>query len=226
MTNKFKNFSILYIEDDDGIRDINFSMFKRMFKNVYIASNGEEGYKSYIENKPNIILTDIKMPIMDGIELSKKIREKDENVKIIIATAYCDEKYLLEAVELNLERFLIKPLTNRNLIPALEKAIKKIHQKIYLCENFYFDYLDSQFYLENNLLALSKKELLLLSLLVKQHNKIVSYEQIEDEIWGYEYMSLKSLRTIIGLLRKKIPKKTIKNISNIGYKLEITIDKY
>lgn len=225
MTNKFKKYSILYIEDDKGIRDINFSMFKRMFKSVYIAADGEEGYQSYLENKPNIILTDIKMPNMDGIELSKKIREKDNKVKIIITTAYCDEKYLLEAVELNLERFLIKPLTNRNLLPALEKAITKIRKKIYLSENFYFDYLDSQFYLEDKLLELSKKELLLLSLLVKQHNKIVSYEQIEDEVWGYEYMSLKSLRTIIGLLRKKIPKKIIKNISNTGYKLEIINDK-
>jgi len=226
MANKFKDFSILYIEDDDGIRDINSSMFKRMFKNVYVASNGEEGYKTYLEKKPNIILTDIKMPKMDGIELSKKIREKDDNVKIIVATAYCDEEYLLEAVELNLERFLIKPLTNRNLLPALEKAITKFHQKIYLSENLYFDYLDSQFYLDNKLLELSKKELLILTLFVKQNNKVVSYEQIEDEIWGYEYMSVKSLRTIIGVLRKKIPKEIIKNIPNTGYKLEISSDKY
>lgn len=226
MANKFKDFSILYIEDDEGNRDINFSMFKRMFKNVYIASDGEEGYTTYLEKEPHIIITDIKMPKMDGIELSKKIREKDDNVKIIITTAYCDEKYLLDAVELNIERFLIKPLTNRNLLPALEKAIAKIHQKIYLTNNFFFDYLDSQFYLDNKLLELSNKELLLLSLLIKHNNAVVSYEQIESEIWGYEYMSVKSLRTIIGLLRKKIPKDIIKNISNTGYKIEVINDRY
>ena len=221
MHSKFKDFSILYVEDDDGVRNVNFSMLKRIFKNAYEANNGEIGYKLYLEHKPDIILTDIKMPKMNGLELAKKIRKKDEKTKIIITTAFNDEKYLLEAIELNLERYLVKPLTKRNLFPALEKAISSIQKIIVLNEDFYFDLRSSLFYYKNNVLKMTKKELLFLSLLVKNTDKIVTYEEIEEEVWGQECMSIKSLRTTIGILRKKLPFDIISNISNMGYKLKL-----
>jgi DNA-binding response OmpR family regulator len=218
--NKFKDFTILYIEDDDGIRDINLNTFKRMFKKAYEAKDGKIGYEIYLQEKPDIIITDIKMPEMDGIELSKKIRENDDKTKIIITTAFSDEKYLLEAVELNLERYLIKPLTNRNLFPALEKAIANIEKRFYITKTFYYDFLTSLFYFDNRVIDMTKKELLFLSLLLKNKNRIVTYEEIEEEVWGYESMSIKSLRTTIGTLRKKIPFNAINNISNMGYQLK------
>lgn len=220
MDNKFKDFSILYIEDDKGIRDINFSMFKRIFKEAYEAENGEIGYQLYIDKKPDIIVTDIKMPKLNGLELAKRIRKKDNKTKIIITTAFNDEKYLLESIELNLERYLIKPLTKRNLFPALEKAISQIPKKLYLSKNFFFDYRSSLFYFEDNIIEMTKKELLFLSLLVKNIDKIVTYDEIEEEVWGYENMSISSLRTTIGCLRKKLPFNIISNISNMGYKLK------
>jgi len=220
MKNKFKDFSILYIEDDDGIRDINLNTFKRMFKNAYDAKDGENGYEIYLQKKPDIIITDIKMPKMDGIQLAKKIRQNDDKTKIIITTAFSDERYLLEAVELNIERYLVKPLTNRNLLPALEKAISRIEKKFYIAKAFYFDFNTSLFYFENKVIDMTKKELLFLSLLLKNKNKIVTYEEIEEEVWGYESMSIKSLRTTIGTLRKKIPSNVINNISNMGYQLK------
>ena len=122
MHNKFKDFTILYVEDDEGVRDINFSMFKRIFKHAYEASNGEIAYQLYIKHKPDIIVTDIKMPKMNGIELAKKIRVKDSKTKIIITTAFNDEKYLLESIELNLERYLIKPLNKKEPIPSSGKG--------------------------------------------------------------------------------------------------------
>jgi len=220
MKNKFKDFAILYIEDDDGIRDINLNTFRRMFKSAYEAKDGEIGYEIYLQKKPDIVITDIKMPKMDGIELSKKIRENDDKTKIIITTAFSDEKYLLEAVELNLERYLVKPLTNRNLLPALEKAISTIEKKFYITKTFYYDFKTSLFYFDNKVISMTKKELLFLSLLLKNKNRIVTYEEIEEEVWGCECMSIKSLRTTIGTLRKKIPFNAIHNISNMGYQLK------
>lgn len=219
----FKDFSILYVEDDDGIRAVNLRILTRMFKETYEARDGLEGYALYLEKKPDIVITDIKMPKMDGIELSKKIRQIDEKTKIIVTTAFSDESYLIDAVELKIERYIVKPLTKRNLLPALEKAISNIdlENKIYVSENFCYDYNTALFYYENKVIEMTKKELLFLTLLVKNRNKIVTYLQIEQEVWGDEYMSLNSLRTTLGFLRKKIPFNCISNISNMGYKLKI-----
>jgi DNA-binding response OmpR family regulator len=218
---KFSDFTILYIEDDKGVREVNTRILRRMFKEVFEAANGLYGYDLYLQKKPDIILSDIKMPNMDGIELVKKIREKDKNTKIIITTAFSDEKYLLDAVELGLERYIVKPLTKRNLIPALQKAISNIksENRLYFDDNFYYDFSNELFYLNGTEIEMTKKELYFLRLLVKKRDIIVTYNMIEQEVWEDEYMSLNSLRTTIGFLRKKLPKNIIKNISNMGYKL-------
>jgi two-component system, OmpR family, response regulator VanR len=221
----FKKYTILYIEDDEGVRTINSRFLNRMFNELYEAKDGQEGYELYKKYHPDIILTDIKMPRLDGISLAKKIREKDKTTKIIISTAFSEKNYLMDAIELNLEKYIIKPLTSRNLMPALTKAIDSLEQqknfKIFLDENFYFDNNTSLFYFNNKVIDLPKKELLFLKLLTLNKDRVVSYEEIEQNIWEDEYMSLNSLRTSIGFLRKKIPFNCIKNISNMGYKLNL-----
>ncbi|MAC83305.1 response regulator transcription factor [Arcobacter roscoffensis] len=222
---KFKEYTILYVEDDEGVRTVNSRFLTRMFYKLYEAENGEEGFELYKKHQPDIILTDINMPKLNGIELAKKIRQTDKTTKIIISTAFSDKDYLLEAIELNLEKYIIKPLTSRNLLPALTKAIETLEKtkekKIYLDENFYFDNTTSLFYVDEKALDLTKKELLFLKLLVTNKNRVVNYEEIEQYVWEDEPMSLNSLRTSIGFLRKKIPFNCIKNISNMGYKLNL-----
>lgn len=222
---KFKNYTILYVEDDEGVRLINSRFLNRMFNELYIACDGEEAYTLYKKYKPDIILSDIKMPKLDGISLSKRIRKEDKNTKIIISSAFSDKQYLLDAIELNLEKYIIKPLTSRNLLPALEKAIEALEKEkdviIHLSEDFYFKVSSSLFYIKEEVLPLNKKELLFLKLLVLNKNRVVSYEEIEQQVWENEYMSINSLRTTIGFLRKKIPFNCIKNISNMGYTLNL-----
>ena len=204
---KFKQFTILYIEDDEGVRTVNSRFLTRMFNEFYEAKDGQEGYELYKKYHPDIILTDINMPRLDGLSLAKKIRQTDQTTKIIISTAFSDKDYLLEAIELNLEKYIIKPLTSRNLIPALTKAASALEVekdfKINLDDNFYFDNKTSLFYLHNEEMDLTKKELLFLKLLVTNKNRVVSYEEIEQFVWEDEYMSLNSLRTTIGFLRKR-----------------------
>ena len=222
---KFKKYTILYIEDDEGVRTINSRFLNRMFAELYEAKNGLEGLSLYKKHKPDIILTDIQMPQMDGITMAKKIREKDSTTKIIISTAFSDKEYLLEAIELKLEKYIIKPLTSRNLLPALTKAVDELEKhkdiKVLITKDFYFDNNTSLFYYNDEVIELNKKELLFLKLLVLNRQRVVSYEEIEQYVWEEEYMSLNSLRTTIGFLRKKIPINCIKNISNMGYKLKL-----
>ena len=221
----FKKYTILYIEDDEGVRTVNSRFLYRMFNELYEAKDGEEGYSLYKKYHPDIILTDIKMPKLDGISLAKKIREKDKTTKIIISTAFSEKNYLLDAIELNLEKYIIKPLTSRNLMPALTKAVEGLEKqkdfKIFLSEDFYFDNNTSLFYYQEKVIDFTKKELQFLKLLTLNKDRVVSYEEIEQTIWEEEYMSLNSLRTSIGFIRKKIPFNCIKNISNMGYKLNL-----
>ena len=123
---KFKKYTILYVEDDEGVRTINSRFLQRMFNELYLAVDGEEAYELYNKYSPDIILTDINMPRLNGIDLSKRIRENDSSVKIIISTAFSDKKYLLDAIELNLEKYIIKPLNSRNLLPALTKSVNSL----------------------------------------------------------------------------------------------------
>ncbi len=223
--NNFKDYSILYVEDDEGVKIINSRFLNRIFKHLYLANDGEEAYLLYKKHNPDIILTDINMPKLDGLSLAKKIRKNDQNIKIIISSAFSDKKYLLDAIELKLEKYLIKPLSSRNLLPALNQAVQSLKKEkdiiITLNKDFYFEVNTSQFYVKNKVLKLTKKELLFLKLLVLNKNRIISYEEIEQKIWDNEYMSIDSLRTTIGFLRKKIPFNCIKNISNMGYKLNL-----
>lgn len=222
---EFKKYTILYIEDDEGVRTVNSRFLSRMFNELYEAKDGQEGYDLYKKYHPDIILTDINMPKLDGISLAKKIREKDSNTKIIISSAFSDKSYLLDAIELNLEKYIIKPLTNRNLMPVLSKTVKDLalqrNFKIEIGENFYFDNSSSLFYVNEKVVDLNNKERLFLKLLVLNKDRVVSYEEIEQNVWDNEYMSLNSLRTSIGFIRKKIPFNCIKNISNMGYKLNL-----
>ena len=160
----FKKYTILYIEDDEGVRTINSRFLNRMFNELYEAKDGEEGYELYKKYHPDIILTDIKMPKLDGISLAKKIRQKDTTTKIIISTAFSEKSYLMDAIELNLEKYIIKPLTSRNLLPALSKAVEALEKekdfKITLGDEFYFDNNTSLFYNKGQVINLTKKELL------------------------------------------------------------------
>lgn len=221
---QFSHLKLLYIEDDNGVRNVNLRSLKRMFQTVYEAYDGIDGFEKYKEFNPDIIITDIKMPQLDGISMVKKIRENDKKTRVIITTAFTEEQNLIDAVELDIVRYIVKPINQRNLIPALEKAIEQIGncQKSIISENIFLDTKNSILENNNDIFHLSKKELLFLELLVKNKNQAVSYEEIESYIWYDEPMSIYSLRTLVGNIRKKFNlENQIQNISGMGYKLSV-----
>ena len=219
----FAHFRLLYVEDDAGVRDVNLRFLRRMFHTVYDASQGEEGYALYLEHHPDIIITDLKMPILDGINMVKRIRQHDTKTKIIITTAFTEEQQLIDAIELGIVRYVLKPLNQRNLLPALEKAINELGhiRKLNLSPTIALD-------MERNILLikekehhLTKKEFLFLELLGNNAGRTVSYAEIEGHIWKDEPMSVQSLRTMVGTIRKKFALEgIIRNISGLGYMLE------
>ncbi|WP_024955838.1 response regulator transcription factor [Sulfurospirillum arcachonense] len=220
----FAHFRLLYVEDDSGVREVNLRFLNRMFHTVYSATNGENGYAQYLKYKPDIIITDLKMPILDGIGMVKRIRESDNKTKIIITTAFTDEEQLINAVELNIVRYVVKPLNQRNLLPALEKAIKELGQrkKIAISSNVYLDIERNVLFFHEKEYHLTKKEFLFLELLGNNTNRTISYSEIESYIWDEEPMSMKSLRTMVGSIRKRFHlEELIRNVSGLGYILRL-----
>ena len=143
--NKLTAFSVLYVEDEDGIRNNIQEILKYLFKETFTAKNMEEAYPKYLAHKPDLIITDIKMSGQTGIDLIRKIRATDSKTRIIITSAFTDLEYMLQATELHLIKYIIKPITEDKLMGALESFIKSYDDnKIYnLNTNWTFNVAES-----------------------------------------------------------------------------------
>lgn len=218
---ELKNISILCVEDEDGIRQTIVSTLKYYFKEVYEACDGNEGYELYEYYKPKIVLSDIQMKDCNGLELVKKIRQTDSETMIIMLTAYSNEEYLVELINLNINHFILKPLNSKKLTDALEKYLQKAIKPILLCEDLV---LDSQkrelIYKKEQIIHLRKREKDFLQLLYNKNGAILKYEEIEFELWNDKEMTSHALKSFIKELRNKMPVNVIKNVPQEGYNLQ------
>ena len=119
--NEFDQIRVLYVEDDEGIRDELTIFLKRFIKDITVAKNGKEGLELYKEVQPDIIITDLRMPVMHGMEMIKEIKKLNPDVQVIVTTAHNDSGFLIEAMELGLDRYILKPVDVKILLDALVK---------------------------------------------------------------------------------------------------------
>jgi DNA-binding response OmpR family regulator len=219
--NKLKAFSILYVEDEDGIRNNIEQILQHLFKETNSARNASEAYTKYLEFNPDLIITDIKMGVETGIDLIKKIRKSDSKTRIIITSAHTDLNYLLQAAELHLVKYMVKPMTQDKLMEALEAFVNTYDEnKIYnLTTNWIFDYKEAVVSNDNEVFNLTKKENIFLKLLVSK-NRLITYEELENNIWDEDaVMTANAMRLFIKNFRKKLPENFLKNIQGVGYKI-------
>jgi len=224
------SYSILYAEDEEQTR-LNYTNYlNRLFKEVYSVKNGEDALRQYEEHKPDILLLDINMPKINGLEVAKIIRLKDKKTRIIILTAHLERDKLLFAAELNLTKYLPKPISRNELKNALNEAIFQLKEEfgnmdyIYFDEKTIWDKRNKKLKINDEEMKLTKYEILLLDLLGSSENKIFSLDEISLHLWNdIEDLELDTtkLKDIIKRIRKKLPKNTIENIYGAGYKLKI-----
>jgi len=220
---KLKTLTILYVEDEEGIRK-KISDSLRYYANAVIeAENGEEAYRLYLEKEPDMLYTDIMMPKVNGIELVKRIRQTDKEIPIVMITAYTDKDYLLNVVDLYLEQYIVKPINLRDLEHSLEKCLDTI-LKYHSCskalpEGYRYDFDTKQLSLNGEDISLSKKEILFFELLLYHSHRVVTYAEIEASVWEEGDMTEEALKSLVRNMRQKLPKGYIKNLSGIGYRL-------
>ncbi len=121
-----ENFSILYVEDEEKLRKENKKFFKNIFFKVDIAQNGKEGMELYNKNIYDIVISDIVMPEMNGIEMSQKIKEINPEQDIIIVSAYSDANYLIETIKIGVDDYIMKPVNYKQILDVLYKVSTRI----------------------------------------------------------------------------------------------------
>ena len=129
--NSLKECVVLYVEDEKTVREQTHLILKDFVKEMYVASSGEEGLKIALEKEVDVIVTDILMPQMNGIEMLKKLKiEHNRTIPAIITTAFNETEYLMEAISLKVDGFIMKPINARDLISHIyNAALPKMHNK-------------------------------------------------------------------------------------------------
>lgn len=226
---RFDGIKVLCAEDEDIVRDAIINILSLEIENIITAKDGLEAYELYKSQSPDIILTDINMPYMSGLELTKKIRQNDQNVRVIMLTAHSQVDMLLQAAELKLTKYLLKPVTTPDLIEALELAVKEIDSfqviskdRLELTDTLTWDF-SEMILLENQKeVHMTPKERKIVQILLSNRKTTITYDRILNEVWeNYDSYTIDTLKTMIKNIRKNIPKEIIKNVYGTGFKADI-----
>jgi YesN/AraC family two-component response regulator len=116
---QFKNFTILYVEDDMDTQELIENILQDYFKEVFVASDGKEGLELYQKQTPDIVLSDIHMPKMDGLTMSDAIKKINPNQLIALFTAFNDPVYMDRAATLGIDTYIMKPLDKKQFFNSL-----------------------------------------------------------------------------------------------------------
>ena len=211
-----KNKTILYIEDEALIRENVTELISDYFATFHTASSGEEGYDKFLNIAYDIIIVDIELPKMNGIELLGKIREQNKDIHLVIISAHTKTEYLLGSIPFKLEQYIVKPLTSRKvkeLMSTLNDAFSD-ESLVELSSTVLLNIEDSNVSFHGEKQTLTKKELAILSILASQ--KVITYDEIDLQ-WKNEVPSANAVRSFIKKLRKKLPSDLLKTRSGVGY---------
>jgi DNA-binding response OmpR family regulator len=189
------------------------------FYSFSIANNGEEGLKKFKKIKPDIVITDIMMTKLDGLDMTIKIKELNENTPIVVLSAFSDKDKLLKAIDIGITKYFIKPFDPEEVLEYLIFLAKKLNKSRIICLNkhFSFDNNTSNLFEDDKIVNITKREKEFISLLIEHKKDIVSAETIKNVLWKEEDISNERLRTFIKRLRAKTAKELIKNVANQGY---------
>ncbi len=227
-----KHMRILVVEDYEVLQKSLEKIFSSLFMEVHVASDGAEALSLYKEKRAkneryDIILSDIAMPHMNGVTLTKEIRALDKEQIILIFSAHQDSEYLLELINLEVRRFILKPISLHTLFDEILWVCKNLYdaknlsQKISLRENIVYDKDVKELFIDGEAIKLTQHERLILELFLSKLNQTLSNEEIINHLYFYGIdIELSNVRKIVYKLRKKLANDLIENIHSIGYKIK------
>ncbi|EAL5963635.1 response regulator transcription factor [Campylobacter jejuni] len=224
MSQEFKELIILVVEDEVKTRESMINILSERFSKVIGAQNGDEGLKKFKKFKPDLVITDIAMPIMDGLDMAREIKKISDDVPIVVLSVYSEKERLLRSIDIGIDKYLIKPVDIEELFKVLDYLIgEKIEANmlVKISEEYQFNKTKRTLIYNGEEIVLTKKELAFISLLLKQPGALVLHEDIKKNIWIGEHVSDTAVRTFIKRVRDKVGEDFIKNVPSLGYKINI-----
>ncbi|EMU8042059.1 response regulator transcription factor [Campylobacter jejuni] len=221
MSQECKELIILVVEDAIKTRESLINVLSERFSQVIGAQNGDEGPKKF---KPDLVITDIAMPIMDGLDMAREIKEISDDVPIVVLSAYSEKERLLRSIDIGIDKYLIKPVDIEELFKVLDCLVgEKIEANmlVKISEEYQFNKTKRTLIHNGQEIVLTKKELAFISLLLKQPGVLVLHEDIKKNVWIGEHVSNTAVRTFIKRVRDKVGEDFIKNVPSLGYKINI-----
>lgn len=224
MSEILQKLTILIVEDENEIRKLMEEVMKSVFFEVYSAKNGDEGIKKFKKFAPDLIVTDIAMPIMDGLDMAKMINEISPTTPIIALSAFSDKEKLLKAIEVGVDKYILKPVDMDELLLAIENIARSKFKNmniIKITDELQYNPASKQLLCNDQEILLTKKEFSFIALLINKMGNLVLLDEIKKNVWSDENVNDTAIRTFVKRVRDKIGQDVIKNIPGLGYKIKV-----
>ncbi len=217
---RLKKLNVLYAEDDESARESLKKSLDILCANIYGAKDGQEAIELFDSNKIDIAILDYVMPKKDAYEVLKHIRKHNENLPVIILSAYTDKEKLLNAINTKVVEYLEKPIELNKLIDSLMKHAAadedKANKKVLLMDDIYYHYATKLLYRGSEEITLIHYEVAILEYFIQNRGFLVSKSALFEL---FDSISDGTLRNCISSLRKKLPPQLIETKKNLGYVL-------
>lgn len=215
-----KELKVLLVEDETKLSKFLKDAISEFFTSLTVAKDGVEGVKKFKKINPDIVITDIMMPNMDGLDMAKELRKLKPNIHIIVLSAFSEKEKLLKAIDIGVNKYFIKPFDTDellNYISSISKSLKNM-KTVKINDNYSYDKNNKTLYYKDVLVKLTQREREFFSLLMENQKAIVTIDKIKKVLWAnQEEITPERIRTFIKRLRIKTAKELIENISGQGY---------
>lgn len=233
-----QELSLLYVEDNQELRESTSEIFQDLFKELFIAQDGLnalEIYEAYFDKTGScidLIISDIQMPRMDGIALTKELFKINKNQKVLIISAYNDTEYLVELINIGVSGFIQKPLSSDQVLSTLFdvcfelESEKEFLRYKKLPDNFVWDCKNKILFQKEVLIKLSESEKNLLDFFIEHLEENFTALELFDCLFFNEpekKFSSDTIKSLIKRLRKKLPPNLISNTPTLGYSFKNTL---
>jgi len=218
MYNVLKSKTALYVEDEPDVLKNMAEVLGNFFGTFHTAADGLEAWEIFRSHTIDVALVDIELPKLNGLELIRRMRAINKNLPVVVISAYTKTDYLLESVELQLDKYIIKPLTSKKIHDLLSRLNEDFANEniLELTPDVLLNNESLTVLWNGNLFDLSARESAFLKAL--GHKGIITYDEIAL-LWKEEPPTDNAIRSFVRHLRKKLPEGLVENRSGIGYAL-------